>query len=87
MKTSIVIKVFFLLPAILFFDYILLALIGCTGCLLGLGDDFYCGPYCIFGKIVLGLTAVFFLYLIFPDIIHLFKMLKNATSTEKQESL
>jgi len=87
MKTSIVIKVFFLLPAILFFDYILLALIGCKSCLLGLGEKFYCGSYCIFGKIILGLTAVFFLFPIFPDIIHLFKMLKNATTTEKQKSL
>lgn len=87
MKTSIILKVFLILPLILFVDYILMVIIGCSTCLLGFGNDFYCGSYCIFGKLILGLSALIFGYLMYPEIVHSFKMLKNATSTKKQESL
>ncbi len=87
MKNSIVIKVFLVLPIILFADYILMVIIGCGTCLFGFGNDFYCGPYCIFGEIILGISALFFGYLMYPEIVQLFKILKNATSTEKQKSL
>lgn len=83
MKASIVLKVFFVLPLILFVDYILMVLIGCTGCLFGLGNDFYCGPYCIIGKIILGLSMLFFGYLLYPEIPQLFKSNKNAKTKEK----
>jgi len=87
MNGSIAIKVFLVLPVILFIDYFLMVSIGCASCLLGFGDDFYCGQYCIIGKIILGLSAIFFLIIIFPDVLKLFKDIKNAKTTEKQESL
>ena len=83
MKSSLSLKVFMVLPLIIFVDYVLLAVIGCTTCLFGLGDDFYCGPYCIFGKIILGLSLLFFGYLLYPEIVNFFKSLKNVTTTEK----
>ena len=68
MKASIFVKLFFVLPLILFVDYMLMALLGCTTCLFGFGNEFYCGPFCLAGKIILALSAIFFGYLIYPDI-------------------
>jgi len=68
MEVKIAFKFLVVLPLIMFVDYLVMALLGCTGCLLGMGEGFTCGPYCIIGKIVLGLSAVFFLYLILRDI-------------------
>jgi len=69
MKTQIFLKVFLVLPLIVFVDWILMALLGCASCLFGFGNSFYCGPYCIIGKGILLLSAVFFIiYLLSPEI-------------------
>jgi len=86
MKASFYIKIFFVLPLLLFADYVLMALIGCTTCLFELGDNFYCGPFCLAGKIILALTTVFFGYLIFPEIRGVFKSKSYGTSTDKQKN-
>jgi len=83
MKTLIITKFLFVLPAILFVNYLIMTLIGCTTCLFGLGEDFYCGAYCTIGKILLGLTAVFFFFLILPDIKALIKNNRNAKTQEE----
>ena len=80
MKASIFIKLFFVLPLILFVDYLLMAIIGCTTCLFGMGEGFYCGSFCLAGKIILALSAIFFGYLILPDIKAIFKLKKHGTS-------
>jgi hypothetical protein len=80
MKASFFVKLFLVLPLILFVDYILMALIGCSTCLFGLGDEFYCGPFCLAGKIILALSAIFFGYLIYPDIKAVFKSKRNGSS-------
>lgn len=80
MKAPFFIKLFFVLPLILFADYLLMALLGCTTCLFGLGDAFYCGPFCLAGKIILALSAIFFGYLIYPDIKALIKSKKNGAA-------
>lgn len=61
------------LPIILFIDYILMVIIGCATCLFGFDHDFYCGSYCLLGKIILGISAILFLFIIFPDL----KKLRN----------
>jgi hypothetical protein len=68
MVTKLAIKFLVVLPLVAFADYLVMALMGCTGCWLGLGDDFTCGTFCLIGKIILVLSGIFFLYLIFPDI-------------------
>lgn len=73
-------KILLVLPLILLVDYILMALIGCTTCLFGLGDEFYCGPFCLAGKIILALSALFFGYLIYPDIKAFVNSKKNVPS-------
>jgi hypothetical protein len=86
MKAPLFIKLFLVLPLILFADYLIMAILGCTTCLFGLGDAFYCGPFCIAGKIILALSLLFFGYLIYPDIKKLFKLKENGASQEKQEN-
>ena len=83
MDTSISFKVFIVLPLLLFVDYVLMVIIGCASCLFGFGNDFYCGPYCLIGKIILGLSLLLFGYIIYPDIAQLFKSSKNAKTKEK----
>jgi hypothetical protein len=80
MKTLLIFKVVFVLPVLLFISYVFMAVLGCTTCLFGLGDDFYCGIYCLTGKIFLGLATVLFFFLIFPDIKAILKSGKNASS-------
>ena len=83
MKSQLAIKVFVIFPGLLLLDYVFMILLGCTTCLIGLGNDFYCGPYCLIGKIILGLTMFLFFFLIFPNIKAIFKTNKNASSAEK----
>jgi len=82
MKTSVNFKVFIVLPLLLFVDYVLMILIGCSTCLFGFGHDFYCGPYCIFGKVILGLSAIFFFLLLLPDVKEFFKDVRNVLHTK-----
>jgi hypothetical protein len=81
MKVTFLFKIFVFLPVILFVDYLLMAIIGCTSCLFSLGDGFYCGPFCLAGKIILALSAIFFGYLIYPDIKAILKAKSNGSST------
>jgi hypothetical protein len=81
MKASILVKLLLVLPLMLFADYLLMALLGCSTCLFGLGDAFYCGPFCIAGKIILALSLIFFAFLIYPDIKNLYK------TTESKEGI
>jgi len=85
MKASFFVKVFFVLPLILFVDYIFMAILGCTTCLFGLGNEYYCGSFCLTGKILLALSALFFGYLIYPEIKAMIKSKKNVTATESKE--
>jgi hypothetical protein len=78
MKTALMIKFFLVLPLIFLFDYILMVILGCSTCLFGFGKDFYCGPYCLAGKIILGLSAIFFISLVYPDLRKLFKQKAHA---------
>lgn len=80
MKASLFVKTFLLLPLIIFIDYILMALLGCTTCLLGFGNDFYCGSFCLAGKIILALSAIIFGYIIYPDLKSILKSKKHGSS-------
>jgi hypothetical protein len=81
MKASVFLKFFFVLPLILFVDYLIMALIGCTTCLFSLGEEFYCGSFCLAGKIILALSLIFFGYLVYPDFKGIFKHNKNGASS------
>jgi hypothetical protein len=81
MKASIFLKFFLVLPLIIFVDYLLMTIIGCTSCLFGLGEDFYCGSFCLAGKIILALSAIFFGYLIYPNIKGIIKSKRHGSSS------
>jgi hypothetical protein len=78
MKAKFLLKIFLILPLILIVDYVLMVLLGCATCLFGVDNDFYCGTYCLIGKVILLLSAIFFIFLIFPDIKHYLNRKKNA---------
>jgi hypothetical protein len=78
MKTSIIAKVFLLLPLMLIIDYIVMIVFGCAACRMGSGEDFYSGTYCLIGKGILLLSAGLFVYIIYPDLKLLIKHKKNA---------
>jgi hypothetical protein len=83
MKTPLLFKIFIILPAIFFIDYILMVILGCATCLLGFGEDFYCGPYCFVGKIIILLSALLFIFLIFPDIKNIIKKKEHVATKEE----
>lgn len=68
MNGSIMMKVFLVLPAIAFTDFIILTLFGCISGALGFGNDFFCGYYCFISRGLLIVSALLFIYLILPDI-------------------
>lgn len=87
MKTQLIFKLLFLLPILLFIDYLVMIGLGCTTSLFGFGNEFYCGTYCLIGKMIIGVTTLLFLFLIFTDITATFKNHKNASSPEKLKDL
>lgn len=77
MKVSLWIKFGLVLPLLLLADYIIMVLLGCASCLFGVGDDYYCGGYCLVGKLILIFSAAFFIFLILPDLKKLLKRKDN----------
>jgi hypothetical protein len=72
MRTKLFLKLCIGLPLVIFIDYILMAMLGCVSCLFGVGDSYYCGPYCLLGKGLLLISAVLFGWYLYPDIRKLF---------------
>jgi hypothetical protein len=68
MKSKLLLKILLGLPLVVFIDYILMAILGCTSCLFGVGDAYFCNTYCILGKALLLLSAILFGLYIYPDI-------------------
>ena len=87
MKSKNLIKVLLVLPVVLFVDYLLMAFFGCFTGIFSPGNEFYTGTYCIVGKIVLVISAVFLFALIFPGIVTIFKIKINGPPSKKQKSV
>jgi len=83
MKNILLVKVTLFFPVLLFVSYILMAVFGVIAGIIGFGNEFYCGPYCFIGKIVLGVALILFFYLISPDIKAILKTWKNTSSEGK----
>jgi hypothetical protein len=80
MKSKLFLKLCIGLPLVFFIDYILMAILGCTSCLFGVGESFYCGSYCLLGKGLLLLSAVLLGLYLYPDIRKLFYTKSHASS-------
>ncbi len=53
-------KCLFLLPVILFVDYLILVAFGTTSNLFGAEPQFYCNAYCPISLTLIGVSLVFF---------------------------
>jgi hypothetical protein len=54
-----IIFIFSALIGILFIDYVLIAIIGCTAYVAGATENFYCGPFCLIGITIISISIVF----------------------------
>jgi hypothetical protein len=68
MKKTLLLKLVFGLPLVIFVDYLLMTFLGCISCLFGFGDDYFCGTYCLLGKLLLVVSAILYGWFIFPEI-------------------
>ncbi len=65
MKGVMIFKVCIIVPLVIFIDYLVMILLGSVAHIAGCGDGFYCGPFCIVGKVLLGLSVIL---IFFPEI-------------------
>jgi len=65
---SIVLKSLVFIPILLFVDYLIMLVLGCTACLFGFTSNFYDCTFCVIGKVLLLLSLMVFLVLLIPDI-------------------
>lgn len=54
----------FVLPVILFVDYLILVAIGSASCFFGAGDKYFCNAYCPISLSIIGASLVFFVWII-----------------------
>jgi putative Mn2+ efflux pump MntP len=87
METKLAFKFLVVLPLILFIDYLIMVLFGCTSCFFSSEDSYICGTYCIIGKIILVISGLIFIMVIFPDLKKLFEVRKNGKTGKEQESI
>ena len=71
--THLFLKTIVLTSFLLFFDYLLMIIIGCTSCALGVADNFYECTFCNIGKFVLLISFVLLIAALYPDIKSLIK--------------
>ena len=65
---NILIKALLLISFLLFLDYIIMVLIGCTACILGFTENFYMGTFSGIGKFILFVSAIFLFLALYPDL-------------------
>ncbi len=84
MKTLTILKLVVVLPVVFYVDYLLLAIIGCASHMCGAQGCFFCGPYCIFCKLVIGLSLVFVAYIVYPNLFKIFTKRKSGEDNSKK---
>jgi len=80
---ALIVKILIVLPILVFVNYVLMAIVGCTASGFGCENSFYCGVYCVIGKLFLVLTVIFFFFFIFQDLKNIFNIQKNVPTSEK----
>lgn len=58
---EVVLKSLIVLTLIVFVDYIIMIIVGCTSCLFGFSNEFYQCAFCTIGKIVLFSSILVFM--------------------------
>jgi len=62
---QVVVRWLFIIPALLFANWLIMILIGCLSSLCHAGDKYFCSVYCYTGITLLSVTLLFVLYLLF----------------------
>ena len=78
MKSKLIFKILVGLPVLILADYLVMVILGCTSCLFGFGENYYCGVYCIIGKGILLLSVFLFVWYIFPELKKVLRRHSNA---------
>jgi hypothetical protein len=68
LKNRVLFKIVVGLPVLLFIDYLIMVILGCASCLLGFGDSYFCGTYCLFGKGLLLLSFLLYGGYLYQDL-------------------
>jgi hypothetical protein len=80
---NFIVKISLTLPAILFAFYLSMVLVGCGAQIINCNDNFYCGAFCLIGKILGGLAVILFFFSILPDIKAFLNIPKHAAPSKK----
>jgi hypothetical protein len=70
---EIVLKVFVILPIIVFVDYFIMIVVGCISSCFGFNANFYECTFCTIGKVVMTISLMVFLYIVTLDFINHYK--------------
>jgi len=73
---NLILKSAVLLPALIFFDYLVMMILGCTTCLFGFTKNFYDCTYCAIGKFLLAFSLLVFVVVIFKDVKSVLQQIK-----------
>lgn len=82
---NLIIKICLILPLACFTFYIVMAFVGCIASLLNCNSSFYCGPFCLIGKILGSVSVFLFFFSILPDIKALLNIPRYASTKKNQE--
>lgn len=70
---NIILKALVILPIIVFVDYIIMIVVGCSGSLFGFNSTFYECTFCTIGKSLFLVSLLAFLVVVSLDIISHYK--------------
>jgi hypothetical protein len=81
----LVVKILLIFPLVCFAFYFLMALIGCIAGIFRCGTDFYCGSFCLIGKILGAAGIILFFFSILPDIKAFLNIQQHASPKKDQK--
>ena len=73
---NILIKFGLILTLLVFVDYVIIAIFGCTSCLLGASDQYFCETYCWIVRSIIALSLIVYLGY-FSYEVYLYRKLRN----------
>lgn len=65
---DIALKSLVILPLIVFVDFLIMIIVGCTSSLFGFTETFYQCTFCTIGEVVLGISVLAYISMLFFDI-------------------
>ena len=69
MKNALIFKICVIVPLVVFIDYVIMILLGSFAHVVGCTNEFYCGPFCAVGKLILTLSLMLILFSIIIEFV------------------